>query len=302
MEQIPSQPIWKRVLKQILKDRHSYFFIAPALLLFLVFVFIPVGYSVLLAFQEFGIWGNEWVGLDNFRWVFQDDIFWLAAKNTLIYTLVMVPQNVLVALTLASLIQPLSNKAQTFFRAAYYLPGVTSAVVIAMVWRWLYDVNYGLLNYLLSLVNIAPLPWLVDPGIALGSIILMSFLAAPGAGIITYLAAMNGIPESYYEAARIDGAGRLAQWWQITVPLVKPTTLYLLIMNTIYSFQVFTQVWVMTQGGPGYSTMTLVTLIYDNFKRFDYGVASAQALVLFVIIMFFAVIQFRMSKSDVEFS
>lgn len=285
-------------IKRFNQYKWGYFFVAPMFVLFVIFSFIPVIQSILLAFKNYdGSWG-----LGNFQWMLGDRVFWIALKNTLIYTLVVVPKNLLLALILASIIQPFSNKIQTFFRTAFYLPAVTSAVVFSLIWLWILNPEMGFLNHLLGAVGLPKIGWLTNPDIALWAIILTDLLLAPGSGIILYLAAMNGIPKTLYEAAEIDGAGSFTKWWYITVPLVKSTTLYLLIIYIIGSFQVFTKINIMTNGGPGNSTQTIVKLIYDSaFKDYDWGYASAQALLLFVIIGAISFVQFKFFSNEVEY-
>lgn len=278
----------------------GYIFVGPMILLFTVFTFIPVVRSLFLAFQNAD--GTAWVGLANFEWLAQDEVFHLAMKNTLVYTAILVPWNLLVSLVIASLIQPFSNKVQAFFRAAFYLPHVTSQVVFALIWMWILNPQYGFLNHLLGLFGVPEIGWLQDPTVALWSIILTELVIVPGSGVILYSAAMGGIPTTLYEAAAIDGATRLKQWWYVTVPLVKATTLYLLVVFTIGSFQVFTKVNIMTDGGPGNATQVIVKLIYDAaFRDADFGLASAMAMVLFIIIGAISVIQFRYFSSSVEY-
>lgn len=286
---------WKKSFHEY---KWGYFFVAPMFILFMIFSFIPVIRSILLAFQNYdGTWG-----FGNFTWMMQDTVFWTAMKNTFLFTIVVVPKNLILALVLASVIRPFNNKIQTFFRTAFYLPKVTSAVVFSLIWLWILNPEMGFLNHLLATVGLPKIGWLTNPNTALWSIILTDVVLAPGSGIILYLAAMNGIPKTLYEAAEIDGAGPIAKWWHITVPLVKSTTLYLLVVFTIGSFQVFTKINIMTGGGPGNSTQTIVKLIYDSaFKDYDWGYASAQALVLFVIIGIFSFIQFRYFSSSVEY-
>lgn len=292
----------KGIGSYLIKKKWAYLFILPNILIFLAFIVYPVLYSFLLSFQEYGVWGNEWIGLDNFFYLFSDYVFWQALKNTAIVTVVMVPLGIIVALLLASFLHPLSERVKGFFRMAYYLPGVASGVVMGMIWRWLYDPNFGLFNLILEKIGVAAQPWLTSPKTALGSLMLMIFMAAPGTAIILYLSAMKKIPKELYEAAEIDGAGSIIKWFKITLPLVKATTLYLVIINTIASFQIFTQIFVMTQGGPGYSTYTLVYQIYMTaFRDFEFGLASAQAMILFAIISIFSVLQFKFLSSDVEY-
>ncbi|HHT68724.1 MAG TPA: sugar ABC transporter permease, partial [Firmicutes bacterium] len=251
------------MFKRIWKARSGYLFILPKYILFTIFVLIPIIWSVFVSFQEYRVFGTEWVGLLNFQDVFHDDLFWTAVGNTLRYAVIVMPSSVISALILASLINPLKRGAQTFFRASFYLPTVASSVVISMVWRWIFQTRFGLANYFLSLFGAEPINWLHSSAWAMRSVIIMAVLTPPGMGIILYLAAMASIPESLYEAATIDGANRFVQWWKITLPLLKPTTLYLMIVSTIGSFQVFDQVMLMTQGGPGYATTTIVHRIYN---------------------------------------
>lgn len=290
-----------RLLKAINKYKWDYLFLLPKFILFLIFIALPVLWAFVIAFQEYGIFETIWTGLDNFINTFTGDLFYIALWNTLRYTIIVVPSQVIIALILASLINPLNRKAQVFFRGAFYLPTVTSVVVIAMTWRWMYN-SKGLINYLLSLFNLGPVNWLGSSDWALISIMLMSIITPPGVGIILYLANMGSIPESLFEAARIDGAGKFKTWLKITLPLVKPTTFYLTILGTIGSFQVFTQVLLLTDGGPGYATTTLVHLIYNSaFRDFDFGFAAAQAIILFVIILMFSLVQKKFLSSDIEY-
>lgn len=283
----------------------GYAFVLPSMTTFTLFVLVPVVWSFLISLQDYRIRGDsEWVGFDNYVEAFttQSGVFVTALGNTLYYTVLTVTANILVALILASLIQPLNKYAQTFFRAAYYLPAVTSAVIIAMVWRWMFNTQWGFLNFLLSLVGLGPVRWLSDPNVALNSITLSTMLTVPATGVVLFSAAMAGIPKEYYEAAELDGAGPIRKWWNVTLPLIKSTTLYLVVLYTIASFEVFEKVFVMVPSGVGNATQTIVTQIYQNgFQQFRYGVAAAQAFVLFVIIASVAAVQFRLLRSDVEY-
>jgi multiple sugar transport system permease protein len=244
------------------------------------------------------------VGFKNYETAFttQSGVFVTAIKNTAYYALITVTANIFIALMLASLIQPLNKYAQTFFRAAYYLPAVTSAVIIAVIWRWIFNTQWGFLNYLLSLVGAEPVRWLSDPDIALNSIILSTVFTAPATGVVLFSAAMGSIPKDMYEAADLEGAGPIRKWWSITLPLIKSTTLYVVVLYTIASFEVFEKVYVMVPSGVGDSTQTIVTQIYTRlYSNLNYGVASAQAIVLFLIIATISVFQFRFLRSDVEY-
>jgi multiple sugar transport system permease protein len=292
--------------------RHNgsgYLFVAPSLVFFAVFIFVPLGWSFLLSFQDAGLRVSTWVGLDNYARLLQDPIFRQAALNTVIYSVFTVAVWVAVSMVLATLIHPLPERLRTFFRAAYYLPAVTSAVFIALVWKWVLNANpWGLANHVLSLFGAGPAGFLSDPSpflganVALWSVILSSVLTVPAVGVVLYSAALAGIPRELYEAAESEGAGAWAKFRYITVPLLKPITLYVAIIYTIAAFEVFERVYVMTGGGPGYATHTIVYQIWRTGFRFgEYGMASAQAFLLFAVIATISVIQFRALRSDVEY-
>ncbi len=173
-------------------------------------------------------------------------------------------------------------------------------VIIAMIWRWMYNYKFGLFNHFLGIFGIPAIDWLNQSSTALPALMIMKILIPPGSGIIIFLAAMNNINTAIYEAAKIDGAGAVRRWLSITIPLLKPTILYLLILSTIGSFQVFTQIVMMTKGGPGFATETIVHVIYKTaFRDFNFGLASAQSVVLSMIIMLFAIVQFKvLGKED----
>lgn len=285
----------------------SYVFILPSMTTFAVFTLFPVVWAFIISFQKYSlVRGGTWVEplYANYVEAFTllNGIFVTAIRNTLFYTLFTVTTNIFVGLVLASLIQPLTHFWRTFFRAAYYLPAVTSAIIIGMTWAYIFNGQWGFANYLLRLLGMAPLRWLSDPDIALGSVTLSAMLTIPATAVVLYSAAMSGIPNEFYEAAEIDGANALQRWWHITVPLIKSTTLYLVVLYTIASFEVFERIYVMVPSGVANSTQTIVTQIYNNgFKDFDFGVASAQAFVLFLMIAIVAVFQFRALQSDVEY-
>ncbi len=281
-----------------------YGFLVPAFIFFAFFMLFPLYWVFILAFQDYSIaeMGSRWVGLQNIRSVLQERVFIRASWNTFIYALVVVPVNTFSALIVASLIYPLSDRARSFFRGAYYLPGVASIVVIAMVWRWMFNENFGIINNVLGFIGLPGVRWLTNPDVALWSVILTSIARPPGGPILIYLAALDAIPTSLYDAAEIDGAGSLKKWWHITVPLLRPTTLFLALTITIASFQVFAQVLILTDGGPGYATEVIVHRIYTAAIRdFDFGVAAAMSLMLFAVIMLVSVIQYRFFKSEIEY-
>lgn len=285
----------------------SYAFILPSMLTFGVFVLVPVVWAFVISFQQYSIArGGRWLDpiYKNYITGFTqlNSVFLIAIRNTLIYSVFTVIANIMLGLILASLIQPLSHRLRTFFRAAYYLPAVTSALIVGMTWAYIFNAQWGMANWILRNLGLEPVRWLSDPDVALTSITLSGVLTMPATAIVLFSAAMGGIPREYYEAAELDGAGVMRKWWNITVPLIKSTTLYLVVIYTIASFEVFERVYVMVPSGVGNSTQTIVTQIYNTaFKDLNFGVASAQAFVLFAMIALVSIFQFRSLRSDVEY-
>ncbi|RPJ29001.1 MAG: sugar ABC transporter permease [Chloroflexi bacterium] len=284
------------------KYKWSYFFIFPSMLLFFIFTAYPVGQAFLLAFQKVDLRGSEWIGLKNFQDIFASKLFWLSMQHTFIYAAFVVAAWLVTSLLVAVLIQPLHNRIQSLFRAAFYLPNVISIVVISLVWIWIFEPQFGFFNYLLSLIGQEPVRWLQNPRIALWSIVLSTVLIVPGSGVVIYSAAIGSIPRDYYEAAEVEGANGFQKLLHITLPLLNPTTLYLMVIYTIAGFQIFERVYIMTGGGPINRTTTIVQLIYQTaFSDFNFGRASAQGLILFAIIAIFSMIQFKFLGTDIEY-
>ena len=290
--------------QRLWRGRWGYVFIAPAVGWVVLVHVWPIIRACLLSLQRYDVARGRgvYIGLSNYASLLTNNVFRLALRNTFAYTLLVVPGALVLALLLAFLLQPLRPRTQAFFKAAFYLPGVVSSVVLALVWAWLYNADFGLLNYLLGLVGVDPVLWLGDRRVALVSIAVMTVASGLGVPLLLLLAAMGNIPETYYEAARIDGAKPLQRFLWVTLPLLKPTLLYLLIVMTIGSFQVFDSVYLMTNGGPSCATTTLVFLIYESaFRFYDFGMASAQAMVLFLLVAALAVGQYRWLSADVEY-
>ena len=286
------------------KHAWSYVFIAPTLAFFALFTLIPVVQAFVLSLQNATIVGGTFVGLDNFATLGRDPIFLKAVGNTILYTAIVVTAQICVALLIAGLLQPLPARGQMFYRALFYLPLVNSAILVAMVWRWIFNPNpFGLANAVLAVFGVSPHPWIGSSDEAMAAVILSTVLIIPGGGVVLYSAAIGGIPKELYEAADVEGAGWYAKWRHITIPLLRPTTLYLVVVYTIMAFQVFERVYIMTNGGgPNNATITIVQLIYSTAFQFGrYGLASAQAVVLFVMAVAVAVVQFRWLQTDVEY-
>lgn len=281
----------------------AYVFILVPVLLFLVFTFYPVISAFMMSFQKYNVMQSKWIGLDNYSYMIRDDVFWKSIKNTVIFTVGTVPANIAITFILAFFIFQMKNSWQTFFKASLYLPAVASGVTISLVWLAIFDpTTSGLMNRIIGWFGLDPVVWLGQSNMALYSLMLMNVLGAHGSGIILYLAAMGGIPKSLYEAADIDHASGWAKFSKITWPLLKPTTLYLMVTGVITSFQVFISVYLMTSGGPNYATTTIAYLIYQSaFVFYDFGLASAQSFVLAGLIIVVSVIQFKYFSSDIEY-
>ncbi len=282
----------------------SYLFVLPTFSLFVVFTLLPVAQGLVLSLEDARVTGGSFIGLANFATLADDPVFGQALGNTVLYATVVVAAQVTLALIVASLIQPLGARSRIFYRALFYLPLVNSAILVAMVWRWIFNPNpFGLANAALGTIGLGPFLWIGSSDQALLAIILSAVLTIPGGGVVLYSAAMGSLPRDLYEAADLEGASPLAKWWHITVPLLRPTTLYLVVVYTILAFQVFERVYIMTNGGgPNNATITIVQLIYSTAFQFGrYGLASAMAVVLFVMAMIVAVAQFRSLRTDVEY-
>jgi ABC-type sugar transport system permease subunit len=264
-----------------------------------IFLFYPIVYSFVLSFFNWNLLApdKQFIGLDNFKELLSDRIFYTALKNTLIYAAGVVPTQTVVALSMAVLLNQ-NVRGRPFFRTAFYVPSVTASVVTSVIFMWIYA-KPGLLNYALSLLGIAGPDWLANPDIALSSIMMLNIWSTAGYFMISFLAALQDIPESLYESARLDGAGILRTFWYITVPMLRPTMLFVTTLGMIGCFQVFDQIYVMSSGGPADATTTMSYFIYQNaFKYFRMGYASAGSVILFLIIFFVATVQKRYLRTQ----
>ncbi|MBF0409663.1 MAG: extracellular solute-binding protein [Candidatus Riflebacteria bacterium] len=267
-------------------------FILPALSVIGIFLWYPLGEALSMAFTDcrFGSVGEY--TLSNFIRAIEDPKFAVACKNTVIYTIVVVPANVFTALIMASLISTLTGRMKSFYRAMYYLPGVASVVVLTMVWRWIFNYDFGLGNTFLRFFGFNSIGWITDPNVAFFSVMLTGILRSPGGAMLIYLAAIANLPKSLFESAHLEGATDFQCWRLITVPLLRSTTLFLCITGCIDALQVFAQVFMLTNGGPGYSTEVVVHRVYTAaFRDFEFGLSSAMALLLFFSILIITIVQ-----------
>lgn len=284
--------------------RSAFFFLSPTLIVFSVFILFPVVFSFILSFQKWNMFSQttRYVGFENYVRAFNSADFWSVLKNTFVYTLGTVPLNMVVSLGAAMLISK-KVAGKKFLRTAFFAPVVVSPVAAAVIWRWIYEPNFGILNYILHFFGVPAINWLNDPTAAMFALIVMGVWKTMGVNMVLFSAGLDGIPQQYYEAAEIDGAGPWRRFRRITIPLLAPTTFFILVMSMIGSFQVFDLVYVLTSGGPLGSTKVLVFYIYEEaFKYFDMGYASAIAYVLFAIIFVLALIQIRFMKKRVDFA
>lgn len=280
----------------------GYLFAAPWILGLLIFSLGPMIASIYYGFTDYDILGSpRWTGLGNYTAIFTEDpLFYKSLFNTILYTLISVPLGLFCSLLMAVL---LNQKLRwiRIFRTIYYLPAVMSGIAVMQLWLWIFNADYGLLNYFLSLAGIKGPMWLANEFWAKPALILMGLWGA-GSGMIIFLAGLQGIPEQLYEAAEIDGAGKWQRFWRITIPMLSPTIFFNLIVGIIGAFQTFVNAMVMTNGGPLDSTLFYVLHLWRNaFVFYKMGYASALAWVLFVIIMFFTLINFRYSKKWVHY-
>lgn len=288
-------------------DRSKYVALAvlllPSLVGMFTFLMLPVLSSLVLSFTEWDMIGEiGWVGLDNYVTALSDPAVLGALRNTLVFILGYLPAVVVIALALALLLNR-RIKGRVVFRAIYFVPVVTSWVAVSLIWKWLLNPQYGLINFALSLIGIKGPGWLFDPAWAMAGVILTSVWKDIGFVTVIYLAGLQDIPEPLYEAAALDGATPWQRFWSITWPMLAPTTFFVTTISLISSFQVFDQVWIMTQGGPAGATSVMVELIYKNaFSYFKMGYASAISWILFALIFAVTIaqnlLQKRLDRSD----
>ncbi|MFG1943813.1 carbohydrate ABC transporter permease [Nonomuraea sp. NPDC048826] len=273
-------------------------FILPNFLGFALFTLVPVLAAFALAFMDWDSYGTpEWVGLKNFQQLWNDENFHVALRNTLYYAVGHIPLTLAAALGLAMALNR-KLRGMEFFRTAAFFPYITSLVAVAVVWNMLFNPTAGPINLFLEAIGIQDPPrWVASTGWAMPAVILTSVWRDMGYYMVLYLAGLQTIPREYYEAARVDGAGAWQRFWSITLPSLRPTTFFVLVMLTIQSFKVLDLIVVMTDGGPGRSTLVLAQLVYrEGIREGQFGYSSAIALVLFLIVFTVTVVQFRINE------
>lgn len=273
-------------------------FILPNFIGFAVLTLVPMGAAFVIAFMEWDSYSPpEWVGVDNFERMLRDQSFWIALGNTAYYAAGHIPLTMLAALGLALLLNK-RIRGLGFFRTTMFFPYITSLVAVAVVWNMLFNPTMGPINQFLEWIGVQDPPgWTTTSAWSMPAVIITSVWRDMGYYMVLYLAGLQAIPQEYYEAADVDGANAWQRFWNITIPSLRPTTFFVLIMVTIASFKVFDLIVVMTDGGPGRSTLVLSQLIYrEGIKENRFGYSSAISLVLFLIVLVFTVVQFRIQK------
>lgn len=262
----------------------GYLFIFPALALFIVFRIWPTAHGLLLSFQDYRInRPTMWIGLEHYRYLLDDKIFWHSLRVTVTYALIAVPLSTVFAMGLALLINR-AIRGISLFRAIYFLPYITSLVMVSVVWSWVYRTNGGLLNSLLDPFGIGPIKWLTSKQMVLPSLAIMAVWKGVGYSMMILLAGLKAIPAELSEASAVDGATGGQTFWRVTLPLLKPVLFFVVVIETIGSFQVFDAIFVMTQGGPVRASYSLVYMLYDeSFKFGNYSYGAAIGIVLFLM-------------------
>lgn len=295
--QMPESVIERRGRVNWREAAWGYFFILPGILGVLIFTFAPVFTALGISFTNWSILARpEWVGIDNYVRMATDPVFAKVMRNTFYYTIVSVPLNLVVSLFFAIILNQ-KIRGLAFFRTAYFLPVISASVAVSMVWMWLLDSNFGLINLGLVRIGLSPVPWLSSPVTAMPAIIIVSVWRSMGWNMIIFLAALQDVPEDLYAAGKIDGAGNWQLFRNITFPLITPAIFFTTITGFIGSFQGFDLVYNMTQGGPARATSVVGYYIWETaFKYSKMGYGSAMAYVLFGIILVITLVQWRVRR------
>lgn len=288
-----------------LKDNITgYLFLLPALFFFLTFVLYPMIKGVFLSLYRFRGRRVTFVGLENYARIFKDEVFITSLKNTAWITFVAVPIVIAFAIFVAVNIYNRSAAIRSFFRGVFYIPAISSVVSVTVVWAWIYHPQFGILNYVLKSAHVISenVDWLGNNATAIYAIIAILITTSVGQPIILYVAALGNVPKSYLEAATIDGASRWTVFSKITWPLILPTTLYIVVVTTINSFQIFALIQLLTAGGPNYGTSTVMYLVYETaIRNGRFGLSSAMGVVLAILISIVSIVQFKFFSTDVEY-
>jgi multiple sugar transport system permease protein len=285
----------------------GWLFLAPALVVIALFFFVPVVAALLLSFTDFDIYAVadasrlRVIGLGNYVHLLHDPRFWTALRNTFYFVVVGGPLSVAVSLAAALALEAKIVRGRAFFRTVFFLPVVTTLVAVAVVWRYLYQPRFGLLNALLGVAGFGPVDWLGDPRWAMPAIILLAVWKNFGFNMVIFIAGLQAIPERLYEAARLDGASAAQAFRRVTIPMLAPTFLFVAVITMIGYFQLFAEPYVMTQGGPADATLSVVLLMYEEgFRWWNMGYGAALAFVLFAVILGFTLLQLVLRRFKLD--
>ncbi|GGH10579.1 carbohydrate ABC transporter permease [Paenibacillus segetis] len=295
-------------MKSFTSRKAPYLFIAPAIILLTLFSLLPILVALFISFTDMDLAGLadysnlSFIGFKNYIEVLADPVFLKAIFNTLFYVIVGVPLVIVTSLGVALLINLGVSKVFKVFRVVYYLPSVTNVVAVAVVWTYLYNPAFGLFNYILESMNLSAIPWLTEPTVAKVSLILMALWRAVGLNMIIFIAALQGIPRSYYEAAQLDGANTWQQVTKITVPMLRFAIFFVSITTMIGWLQFFEEPFIMTKGGPLDGTMSAALFIYKNgFQLSNFGYAAAGSFILFIAVIAVTLVQYRMQSKESDY-
>lgn len=275
----------------------GWLFISPMLLGFTLLLLFPMGLALYMSFTDWPLLGDhKFVGIENYQHIMSDSLFWKVLTNTVYFTVGLVPLNIILALLLALLLSK-NLRGIGLFRTAIFVPVMTSLIVWSIVWKYMFATDSGLINQLLMLLNIKGPAWLYDTDLAMPAVIVTSVLKNVGLNMVLFIAALQQVPRSLYEAATLDGAGKTKSFFNVTLPMITPTVFLTVVMTVIGSLKVFGQIFVMTQGGPSNSTKVLVYYIWEKaFKLFQLGYASSLAFVLFFVVLVLTLVQWQLRK------
>jgi len=280
-------------------DRSAYGFILPYVIFFLAFAAYPLTFSIILVFHRWNIVSPmEWIGLKNFARLLDDPLFFTSLKNTLVFLGIHIPLQIVVALLFALLLNA-RIRGRGFFRALYFLPVVVSGVVVTILWQQLYSYDYGVLNSILRVFDLGPIPWIADPRIAMPAIAVMATWKNVGIYIVLFLAGLQTIPHDLYEAASVDGATPTRQFFSITLPMLNPTVVVIIVLSTIGGFSLFIEPYVLTGGGPMQSTLSGMLYIYNQGFYFSHmGYAATLGIVYAIIILLVVLVQRKVVERE----
>lgn len=280
-----------------------YFFISPALLHFVIFWIFPIAFTFILSFMDWSplnpLSNMSYIGLKNYEAIFNSEEFWISIKNSFYFAIVSQPITMAIGLTLALLLK--DRKGGSVFRTIIFLPVITSSVAVSAIWAWMYNPTYGIINDVFSKIGLPKRNWLGDPITALPSIMIVDIWMWAGYHMVLFLAGLQSIPPDLYDAAKVDGAGKLSMLFKITIPLLKPIILFITVMATIGALQIFDLVYVLSgmeyAGGPGMSTLVMILEIYKVcFRKLWFGQAAAMAVIFFFIILIISLIEIKLLR------